>query len=147
MAWPPLCNLDKRFENRHGVRRPCFWPKTGLNLSENPFFFGLLLSLGWKTYLVLGWKIFILVFIILKFSEFPAPPLSKILRTLLPVSDMFEFTSLLNTSPKLDICTFLTISFCPLPLLKPWLNATCYGFRSFILRYLCPTKSSFFENF
>ena len=59
-----------------------FGPKTGLNLSVD-FFFGLHLSLGWKTDLVLGWKIFILVFIILKFS---GSPLSKILRTLLFVT-------------------------------------------------------------
>ena len=38
------------------------------------FFFGLHLILGRKTDLVLGWKIFIPVFTILKFSEFPAPP-------------------------------------------------------------------------
>ena len=60
-----------------------FGPKTGLNLSENLFFFGLHLSLGRKMDLVLGWKIFILVFIIFKFSEFLPPPLSKIQRTLL----------------------------------------------------------------
>ena len=41
------------------------------------FFFGLHLILGRKTD---WWKIFILVFVVLKFSEFPA--LSKILRTL-----------------------------------------------------------------
>ena len=45
-------------------------------------FFGLHLILGRKTDLVLGWKIFILVFIILKFPP-PPPPLSKILLTLL----------------------------------------------------------------
>ena len=33
--------------------------------------------------LILGEKIFILMFILLKFSEFPGPPLFKILRTLL----------------------------------------------------------------
>ena len=73
--------------------------KNGLNLSED-FFFSLHPILSRKTDLVLGWKIFILVFIILKFL---APPLSKILRTLLliafggwgfrpqtPVCDTFE---------------------------------------------------------
>ena len=50
-----------------------FWPKTGLNLSEDLFFVGLHLILGRKADLVLGWKIFIVIFIILKFSEFPAP--------------------------------------------------------------------------
>ena len=59
--------------------------KIMLNLSED-FFFGLHLSLSRKTDLVLGWNIFILVFIILKSSEFrvpPPPPLSKILLALL----------------------------------------------------------------
>ena len=72
---------------------PNFGPKTGLNLSKDLFsffffFFGLHLILGRKTDLILGWKIFILVFIILKFSEFPGlppPPLSKILRTILVI--------------------------------------------------------------
>ena len=45
-------------------------------------FFGLHLILGRKTDLVLGWKIFILVFIILNILKFSAP-LSKILRALL----------------------------------------------------------------
>ena len=59
----------------------CFWPfpnfgpKTGLNLSQDLFFFGLHLILDRKTGLILGGKIFILIFVILKFSEFPAPPL------------------------------------------------------------------------
>ena len=48
-----------------------FWPKTGLNWSED---FGLHIILSRKTDLVLGWKIFILVFINLKFSAFPGPP-------------------------------------------------------------------------
>ena len=41
------------------------------NLSEDLFFFGLHLIMGRKTDFVSGWKIFILVFIILKFFEFP----------------------------------------------------------------------------
>ena len=56
-------------------------PKTGLNLSEDRFF-GLHLIFGRKTDWFWLEKIFILVFVILKFSEFPAP-LSKILCTLL----------------------------------------------------------------
>ena len=44
------------------------------NLGKDFFFFGLHLILGRKTDLVLGWKIFILVFIILKFL---APPFQK----------------------------------------------------------------------
>ena len=54
------------------------WAKT--------FCFGLHLILGRKTDLGLGWKIFILVFIIFKFLP---PPLSKILRKLL---DIAKFT-------------------------------------------------------
>ena len=56
---------------------PNIGPKTELNLSEDLFFlflFSLHLILGRKADLILGWKIFILVFIILKFSEFPGPP-------------------------------------------------------------------------
>ena len=56
----------------------CFWPapnfglKTGLNLRED-IFFGLHLILDRQTGLILGGKIFILTFVLLKFSEFPAP--------------------------------------------------------------------------
>ena len=52
-----------------------FLAKTGLNLSEDLFFFffGLHLISGRKTDLVLGWKILILVFINLKFFG-PSPP-------------------------------------------------------------------------
>ena len=95
---PPICNLGRKFEYRNGGQRPFFWPKTGPNLSEHLFlglhlffgpktglnlteerpffffFFGLHLSLGRKTDLVFGWKIFILVFINFKFS---APPFRK----------------------------------------------------------------------
>ena len=60
------------------------WTKVLSNLSEDLFFFfGLYLIMGRKTDFVSGWKIFILVFISLKFVEFPGPPLLKILRTLL----------------------------------------------------------------
>ena len=52
-------------------------------------FFGLHLILDRKTDLVLGWKFFILVFIILKFL--PPPPLSKILRTLLRESVLIRW--------------------------------------------------------
>ena len=51
-----------------------FLAKNRTKFEWKPFFFGLHLILGRKTGLVLGWKIFILVFINLKFSEFPAPP-------------------------------------------------------------------------
>ena len=53
-----------------------FGPKTGPILSGD-FFFDLHLILGRKTDLDLGWKIFILVFIILKFSNFLVPPFRK----------------------------------------------------------------------
>ena len=39
-----------------------------------------------------------------------------------PVCDTFEYTSFLNTSPKLDIFAFITASFRPLPLPKSWLS-------------------------
>ena len=55
------------------VGKDLFWPKTGLNLSED-LFYGLHLILGRKTDLVLGWKIFVLVSINLKFSAPPLPP-------------------------------------------------------------------------
>ena len=39
VAWPPLCNLGRRFEHRNSGRRPFFFgQKTGLNLSEGLFF-------------------------------------------------------------------------------------------------------------
>ena len=44
------------------------------------------------------------------------------LRPQTPVSDTFEYTSLLKTSPKLDL-HFPTISFHPLPSSKSWLSA------------------------
>ena len=97
--------------------RPFFWslpkikPKTGLNLSEDllflvftyiwaknrtnfvwrPFFGGLHLILGRKTDLVLGWKFFIPVFIILKFSEFPGlPPFQNPAYATATVCDIIE---------------------------------------------------------
>ena len=86
---PPFVTWAEGLSTKNGGQRPFFWfsrnfgPKTGVNLSVELFFFvGLHLIFGRKTDLVLGWKIFILVFIILKFS---GPPLSKILRTLLAV--------------------------------------------------------------
>ena len=64
-----------------------------------------------------------------------------------PVSDTFEYTSLLNTSSKLDFYTFQQLVFA----LSLYQNLgkvpSSYGFRSSILRYLCPTKNYFFENF
>ena len=53
---------------------PSFGQKIGLNLSEDLFLFGLQLILDRKIGLILGDTIFILNFVLLKFSEFPAPP-------------------------------------------------------------------------
>ena len=47
--------------------------KIGLNLNED-LFFGLQLILERKIGLILGDRIFILNFVLLKFSNFPAPP-------------------------------------------------------------------------
>ena len=65
------------------VGEDLFLAKNRTKFEYRPFFFGLNLILGRKTDLVLGWKIFNLVFINLKFSAPPPPPLSKILRTIL----------------------------------------------------------------
>ena len=73
-APPPLCNLGKRFEHKNGERRPFFGQKPDQIWVKNFFTGGLHLILGIKTDLVLGWKIFILVFINLKFSD---PPFRK----------------------------------------------------------------------
>ena len=68
----------------------------------------------------------------------PRPPSVK------PLS----YTSFLNTFPKLDSCTFQLISINPLVLQNPgYVPAGNNDFRSSILRYLCPTKSSFLEIF
>ena len=60
---------------------PNFGQKIGLNLSEYLFF---------GFHLILGETIFILIFVILKISKVPAPPLLpspfKILRTLLDMN-------------------------------------------------------------
>ena len=64
-----------------------------------------------------------------------------------PVSDTFKYTSLLNTSSKLDFYIFQQLVFA----LSLYQNSgkvpSGYGFRSSIVRYLCPTKNYFFENF
>ena len=57
----------------------CFWPasssmpKTRLTLSED-LFFTVHLILDRTTGPILGGKIFIMIFVILKFFEFPGPP-------------------------------------------------------------------------
>ena len=62
---------------------PNFGRKSELILSEDLFLFGVHLILDGKTGPILGGKSFIVIFVILKFFEFPGLPLSKILRTLL----------------------------------------------------------------
>ena len=80
---PPPCNLGKRFENTNSRRKffwgssPNFGPKTGLNLSEDLFLFvcyALHLTFDRKNGLIVDVKIFIQDFLILRFSESPAPP-------------------------------------------------------------------------
>ena len=56
------------------VGEDLFLAKNWTKFERRPLFFGIHLSLSRKMDLVLGWKIFILVFIIFQFSEFPAPP-------------------------------------------------------------------------
>ena len=63
---PPVCNLGRKFEH-----------KNGQNLTNESFFFWSLPNFGQKNELILTGKIFLLVFIILKFpgllpSENPA---------------------------------------------------------------------------
>ena len=66
------------------------------------------------------------------------------LRAQTPICDTFECTSLLNTSPKLDISTS-NDWFSPSHFTKILVKVPAdYSFRSSILRYLCPTKSAFF---
>ena len=68
----------------------------------------------------------------------PRPP------SVIPLS----YTTFLNTFPKLDSCTFQLISINPLVLQNPgYVPAGNNDFRSSILRYLCPTKTSFLEIF
>ena len=55
--------------------------------------------------------------------------------------------SLLNTSSKLDFYTFQQLVFALSLYQNPGKVPSGYGFRSSILRYLCPTKNYFFENF
>ena len=69
------------------------------------------------------------------------------LRPQTPVSDTFEYTSLLNTSPKLDIYTFLTISFRPLPLSKSWLSAIRLQLQIFHSTISLPHKKFLFRKF
>ena len=77
---PPFCSLGTRFQLTNRGQRPFLWsspnfgPKSGLNFSERPFFFWSSPKFEQENGLILGGKIFILVFIIYKISDFPAPP-------------------------------------------------------------------------
>ena len=64
-----------------------------------------------------------------------------------PVSDTFEYTSLLNTSSKLDFYTFSTISFRPLPLPKSWLSAIRLRLQIFHSTISLPYKKLLFRKF
>ena len=63
-----------------------------------------------------------------------------------PVSDTFEYTSLLNTSSKLDFYTFQQLGFALYLYQNPGKVPSGYGFRSSILRYLCPTKNFWWRH-
>ena len=78
---PSLCYLGRKFEhtNERNLGEDFFWPKTGLNLSEDLFFWSSP-NFGQQNRLILSGAIFLLVFILVKIS---GPPISKILRTLL----------------------------------------------------------------
>ena len=70
------------------------------------------------------------------------------LRPQTPVCDTFGYTSLLNTSPKVDILHFLIISFRPFPLPKSWLRANRLRLQIFHSTISLPSqKVPFFENF
>ena len=64
-----------------------------------------------------------------------------------PVSDTFEYTSLLNTSSKLDFYTFQQLVFALSLHQNSGKVPSGYGFRSSILRYLCPQKITFSKIF
>ena len=67
---PLLCNLGRKIERTIGqnlgedLSSPNFGPKTGLNLSEDLFFFRSSSNFGQENGLILSGEIFLLVFII-----------------------------------------------------------------------------------
>ena len=73
----------------------------------------------------------------------PDPHSHRRLRPQTPVCDTFEYTSLLNTSSKLDFYTFQQLVFALSLYQNPGKVPSGYGFKSSILRYLCPTKNTF----
>ena len=69
------------------------------------------------------------------------------LRPQTPVCETFEYTSLLNTSSKLNILIFLSISFRPLSLPKSWLNANGLQLQNFHSTISLPHKKFLFWKF
>ena len=67
-------------------------------------------------------------------------------RRLDPLCDTFEYTSLLNTSPKLDL-HFPTISFRPFSLPKSWLSANGLQLQIFHSMISLPHKKFLFGKF
>ena len=85
-AWPFLCNLGRKFKHTNGQNLGenfYFGPKTGLNLSEDLFFWSSP-NFGQENGLLPSEEIFLLVFINLKFPAPPPPPFENP-QTLLPV--------------------------------------------------------------
>ena len=76
---PPFVSWAEALSTQRVGEDLCFWPapnfgqKIGLNLRED-LFFGFQLILDRKIALILGEKIFILIFVLFKFSEFLPPP-------------------------------------------------------------------------
>ena len=65
-----------------------------------------------------------------------------------PVCDTFESNKLSQHVPKVRYLYFSIISKSPLPLQNPgYVQTGNNDFRSSILRYLCPTKTSSLEKF
>ena len=63
------------------------------------------------------------------------------------VSDTFEYTSLLNTSSKLDFYTFQRFTFRPLPLPKSWQSAIRLRLQIFHSTISLPHKKLLFRKF
>ena len=65
-----------------------------------------------------------------------------------PICDIFELHKLSQHDTKVRYLHFSTISSSPLPLQNPsYVQTGNNDFRSSILRYLCPTKTSSLEKF
>ena len=76
---PSLCYLGRKFQltNKQNLGEDFFWPKTGLNLSEDLlflFFFWSSPNFGQQNRLILSGAIFLMVFILVKIS---GPPFQK----------------------------------------------------------------------